>query len=63
MAPRSITLALALPIADRLDAPPSITAAAVALTGIVGANLVLWMMGALQLKDPIARWVRGCCRV
>lgn len=33
LVPRSVTVALALPIAAQLDAPLSITAAAVVLTG------------------------------
>lgn len=40
LVPRSVTVALALPIAAQLHAPASITAAGVCLTGLLGANFV-----------------------
>ncbi|KAL4419303.1 hypothetical protein ABPG77_001635 [Micractinium sp. CCAP 211/92] len=55
MVPRSVTMALALPIAAQLDAPQPITAAAVALTGIAGSALVLPLLNASRFRDPIAR--------
>ena len=53
--PRGATLALALPIADRLSAPLELTAAAVALTGIIGCNFVQVLMTAFGANDPISR--------
>lgn len=47
-------MALALPIAERQGAALPVTAAAVALTGAVGANLVRPLMDALAFSDPIA---------
>ena len=38
LVPRSITVALALPIAAQLGAPAPIVAAGVCLTGLLGAN-------------------------
>ncbi|KAL4440551.1 hypothetical protein ABPG75_003552 [Micractinium tetrahymenae] len=55
MVPRSVTMALALPIAAQLDTPQPITAAAVALTGIAGSALVLPLLNAARFRDPIAR--------
>lgn len=53
--PRSVTVALALPIASQLDAPLSITAAAVLLQGIIGANFGPNLMTQAGIKDTIAR--------
>ncbi|KAG2487871.1 hypothetical protein HYH03_013584 [Edaphochlamys debaryana] len=53
--PRSVTVALALPIAERLEAPLSITAAAVLLQGLLGANFGPNLMSAVGIKDTIAR--------
>ncbi|KAG2454150.1 hypothetical protein HYH02_001186 [Chlamydomonas schloesseri] len=53
--PRSVTVALALPIATQLDAPLSITAAAVLLQGLLGANFGPNLMSAVGIKDTIAR--------
>ena len=48
-------MALALPIAEQLDAPLAITAAAVALTGTAGSLVVRPLLDAARFKDPIAR--------
>lgn len=53
--PRSVTVALALPIAQGLEAPLAITAAAVLLQGILGANFGPGLMSAVGIKDTIAR--------
>lgn len=53
--PRSVTVALALPIAQSLEAPLAITAAAVLLQGILGANFGPGLMTAVGIKDTIAR--------
>jgi putative effector of murein hydrolase len=53
--PRSVTVALALPIAQGLEAPLAITAAAVLLQGILGANFGPGLMTAVGIKDTIAR--------
>ena len=48
-------MALALPIAAQLHAPASITAAGVALTGLLGSNSVQLLLNKLGYHDPIAR--------
>jgi putative effector of murein hydrolase len=53
--PRGATLALALPIAERLGASGQLTAAAVALTGLIGCNFVQRLMTAFGATDPISR--------
>ncbi|KAG7670321.1 hypothetical protein Ndes2526B_g00065 [Nannochloris sp. 'desiccata'] len=53
--PRGATLALALPISERLGASSELTAAAVALTGIIGCNFVQVLMTAFGAVDPISR--------
>ena len=50
-----MTVALALPIATQLNAPQSIAAAGVALTGLLGSNSVQLLLNRLGHKDPIAR--------
>ena len=57
--PRSITVALALPIGDMLGASAyaAITASSVVLTGLVGANFVVQAVDAFGFKDPIARGI------
>ena len=54
--PRCITVALALPMADLLGvADPSLTAAAVVLTGLIGANFAQALLNGAGFKDPISR--------
>jgi len=55
LVPRSVTVALALPIAQGLEAPLAITAAAVLLQGILGANFGPGLMTKFGVKDTIAR--------
>lgn len=59
IAPRSVTVALALPIASALGGTPEtapITAAAVVLTGLLGAAVAQQTLDAFGFKgDPIAR--------
>eukprot|EP01023_Acetabularia_acetabulum_P003191 TRINITY_DN11348_c0_g2_i5.p2 TRINITY_DN11348_c0_g2~~TRINITY_DN11348_c0_g2_i5.p2 ORF type:complete len:312 (+),score=70.85 TRINITY_DN11348_c0_g2_i5:372-1307(+) len=54
--PRSVTVALALPIAQQLQATElSITASAVVLTGLIGANFAQTLLDLFGFKDPIVR--------
>jgi len=59
VAPRSVTVALAMPIAAQLGAPPElipVTAAAVVLTGLLGAALAQKLLDKGGYKgDPITR--------
>eukprot|EP01025_Chloroclados_australasicus_P039922 TRINITY_DN41593_c0_g1_i1.p1 TRINITY_DN41593_c0_g1~~TRINITY_DN41593_c0_g1_i1.p1 ORF type:complete len:547 (-),score=82.51 TRINITY_DN41593_c0_g1_i1:281-1921(-) len=54
--PRSVTVALALPIAQQLEATElSITASAVVITGLIGANFAQTLLDIFGFKDPIVR--------
>ncbi|DBA89179.1 hypothetical protein WJX77_010210 [Trebouxia sp. C0004] len=55
MIPRSVTMALALPIATQLHASAGITALGVMLTGLLGANFAQILLNAAKFDDPIAR--------
>ena len=56
--PRCITVAIALPMADMLGvADPSLTAAAVVLTGLIGANFGQKMLDMCKFDDPITRGI------
>ncbi|KAK1435944.1 hypothetical protein QVD17_01717 [Tagetes erecta] len=56
--PRCITVALALSIVSLFEgANSSLTAAAVVLTGLIGANFVQTVLDRLKLDDPIARGI------
>ena len=55
LAPRSVTVALALPLAQALGAPAPIAAAGVVLTGLLGANCAQALLDAAGYRDPIAR--------
>ncbi|CAG9466097.1 unnamed protein product [Pedinophyceae sp. YPF-701] len=54
--PRCVTVALALPIAQQLGAEQlTITATAVLVTGLVGANFAQTLLDRFKFKDPIVR--------
>jgi len=57
LAPRSVTVALALPIAALLGsgADASVTAATVVLTGLIGANFAQPLLSVLGFRDPVVR--------
>ena len=57
VAPRSVTVALALPIGDLLGAGDlsSVTAGAVVITGLIGANFCQRLLDSFGFKDPIVR--------
>jgi len=56
--PRCITVALAMPTAQLLGVTDtSITAAAVVLTGLIGANFVQVLLDTFGYKDPIVRGI------
>lgn len=55
LVPRSVTVALALPIAAQLDASLSMAAAAVCVTGLIGANFAQSLLSAWKFTDPITR--------
>jgi len=55
LAPKSVTAGVAMGISESLHADPSLTAAAVVLTGIIGAVMVTPLMNALGITDFRAR--------
>jgi len=57
IAPRSVTVALSLPIGAQLGAAAlaPITAVTVALTGLLGANIAQALLNKFGYKDPITR--------
>jgi predicted murein hydrolase (TIGR00659 family) len=57
LAPKSVTTPVAMGIADSLGGLPSLTAAVVILTGIVGAALGPIVLDLARIRDPRARGV------
>lgn len=57
LVPRSATAALALPIAESLDAPLPVTAAAVTCTGVLGAAVARMLLDKTGCTEPLARGV------
>lgn len=55
LAPKSITTPVAMAVSERLGGQPSLTAALVILTGIVGAVMVTPLMDAMGMTDYAAR--------
>lgn len=52
LAPKSATIPIALPMAERFGGAPSLTAVAVAITGIAGAMLAPLLVRLLRSSDP-----------
>eukprot|EP00892_Ulva_mutabilis_P007106 jgi/Ulvmu1/4768/UM020_0053.1 len=61
LVPRSVTAPLALPIADMLGGIPSLAAASVCFTGLLGAAFGQVLMTRLGLRDEISRGVAQAC--
>jgi predicted murein hydrolase (TIGR00659 family) len=55
LAPKSVTAAVAMAVSERAGGLPSLTAALVILTGVIGAVVVTPMMNALRIRDYAAR--------
>ena len=55
LAPKSVTAGVAMAVSEQLGGLPSLTAALVILTGILGAIIVTPMMNALRIRDYAAR--------
>ena len=55
VAPKSVTAAIAMGIAEKTGGIASLTAVVVILTGIIGAVIVTPLMNALRIKDFAAR--------
>ena len=55
IAPKSVTAGIAMAVSESLGGIPSLTAALVITTGIVGAIVVTPLMNALRIRDYAAR--------
>lgn len=55
LAPKSATMPIALPVAERMGGLPSLAAVAVAITGIAGAVLAAPLLRLLRVQDPAVR--------
>ena len=55
MAPKSVTTPIAMGVAEQVGGLPSLTAALVLLTGIIGAVLGPWVLDLLKIRDARAR--------
>lgn len=57
LVPRSVTVALAIPVTTLLGHPEmvSVTAAGVVLTGLIGSSLCIPILNKVGAKDPITR--------
>ncbi len=55
LAPKSVTAGVAMAVSQSLGGIPSLTAALVIVTGIVGAIMVTPLMNALRIRDYAAR--------
>ncbi|HMO28356.1 LrgB family protein [Enterovirga sp.] len=55
LAPKSVTAGIAMAISDSMGGVPSLTAAIVAVTGVVGAVVATPLMNALGIRDYVAR--------
>lgn len=52
VAPKSATIPIALPMAERFGGTPSLAAVAVAITGISGTMMAPLLIRVLRIKDP-----------
>lgn len=55
LAPKSATMPIALPVAERMGGLPSLAAVAVAITGIAGAIAAGPLLRLLRIQDPAVR--------
>jgi predicted murein hydrolase (TIGR00659 family) len=57
LAPKSATTPIALGIAEKIGGAPELTAALVVSSGVLGAVLGPWVLGALGVQSPLVRGV------
>jgi len=55
MAPKSVTTPIAMGVAEQIGGLPSLTAALVLITGIIGAVVGPWVLDRLKIRDERAR--------
>lgn len=60
--PKSVTTPIAMELSEQFGGIPSVTVAAVVLTGIMGAIFAPWLIKLFRVKDPISAGVAiGTC--
>jgi putative effector of murein hydrolase len=55
LAPKSVTMPIAMGIAEKIGGLPSLAAVAVAVTGIAGAIMARGLLNLLRIEDPAVR--------
>ncbi len=55
IAPKSATMPMAIPIAERLGGLPALAALAVAVTGVAGTMMARPLLDLLRIRDPASR--------
>ncbi|HUL68136.1 MAG TPA: LrgB family protein [Burkholderiaceae bacterium] len=55
LAPKSVTMPIAMGVADKIGGVPALTAVAVAITGISGAIMARSLLNALRIDDDATR--------
>lgn len=61
VAARSTTLAFAIPVTTAIGGDESIAATAAVITGLLGANLSLWVLSTLKIQGGIVRALATAC--
>ncbi|KAG0619340.1 hypothetical protein M758_4G132500 [Ceratodon purpureus] len=61
VAARSTTLAFAIPVTNTIGGDESIAATAAVVTGLLGANLSLWVLSTLKVQGGIERALATAC--
>lgn len=61
VAARSTTLAFAIPVTTAIGGDESIAATAAVVTGLLGANLSLWVLSTLKVQEGIVRALAAAC--
>lgn len=57
LAPKSVTVPIAMGISEEIGGLPSLTAVLVILTGIIGAMLGMWLFHKLKIKDDAVKGI------
>ncbi len=57
LTPKSVTTPIAMPISERLGGIPTLTAAIVVVTGVLGAAFGPPLLDLMRVRDPVARGV------
>lgn len=55
LAPKAVTMPIAMGVSEKIGGLPSLTAVLVMLTGILGATMARWIFGLLKINDHSVR--------